>query len=235
MRYSKSLKHIAVTGSINAVSAGDDLVDRVLTDDSYNSVSQDVARTANHPFYSYCSSKKEAELAMWDFIKAENPSFGLTVFLPALIFGPPIQAIKKPVSEGINFSTDIFYSLWNGSNKTIPATMFPSYIDVRDLAEAHVKSLTAPEARNRRFLIGGFALTYTAMVRSVKSQVERGELPKDVLENLAEEGEADKGTPVPKIEAQEATKALDMTFRTMDDTTGDTVRRILELKARELL
>jgi nucleoside-diphosphate-sugar epimerase len=227
------LKHIAVTGSINALSTGQDLNDRVLTNDSWISITQDEARAANHPFYSYCSSKKEGELAMWEFVKTEKPSFGLTVFLPALIFGPPIQAITKPTSQGINFSTDAFHSIWDGSNEKIPATMFPSYIDVRDLAEAHVKSLTAPGARNKRFLIGGFPLTYTAMARSIKAQVERGELPKVVLSKMAEESGEDKTTPVPKIEAQEATDVLGLTFRSMDQTTGDTVKRILELQARE--
>lgn len=229
----KSVKHIAITGSINAISMGDDLVDRVLTNQSWNRLSQDDARAANHYFYSYCSSKKESELAVWKFVETEKPSFGVTVFLPGLIFGPPIQAITKPVSKGINFSTDVFHSLWDGSNATIPKTMFPSYIDVRDLAEAHVKALTAPGAKNKRFLIGGFPLTYTAMVRSIKEQVARGDLPSVVLDKLAEEGEEDKTTPVPKIEAGEATEALGLTFRTMDQTVGDTVKRILELKARE--
>lgn len=229
------MKHIAVTGSINATSAGDDLADRILTNSSWVPISQDDARKANHPFYSYCSSKKEAELAIWEFIKTEKPSFTVTVFLPALIFGPPIQATKKPVSQGINFSNDILYSLWNGTNEKIPPTIFPSYIDVRDLAEAHVKSLTASGARNKRFLIGGFPFTNTDLARSIKAQVERGELPKEVLEKMAGESGENIGTPVPKIEAEEATEALNLTFRSMDQTTGDTVRRILELKARESL
>jgi nucleoside-diphosphate-sugar epimerase len=212
---------------------GDDLADRVLTNESWNHLSQDDGRAANHYFVSYCSSKKESELAVWKFVETEKPSFGVTVFLPPLIFGPPIQAIKKPISEGINFSVDIFHGLWNGKNEEIPATMFPSWIDVRDLAEAHVKSLTAPRAKNKRFLIGGFPLTNTAMARSIKAQADRGDLPKSVLEKLAKEGEADSKTPVPKIEAAEATEALNLSFRTMDEMVKDTVERILELQARE--
>jgi nucleoside-diphosphate-sugar epimerase len=213
---------------------GDDLADRILTNDSWNHATVEQARAAeNAVFLWYSSSKKEAELAIWDFVKTEQPAFGITVFLPALIFGPPIHAITRPISEGINFSNDLFHSLWNGKNATIPQTAFPSYIDVRDLAVAHVKSLTIPEARNKRYLIGGFPMTFTAMARSVKEQVERGELPKELLETLAEESGEDKTTPVPRIEADEATKALNLTFRTMDQTTGDTVRRILELEVRE--
>lgn len=227
------MKHIAITGSINAISLGDDLADRVLTNESWNRLSQDDARTANHYFISYCSSKKESELAVWEFVKTEKPNFGVTVFLPPLIFGPPIQAIKKPISKGISFSIDIFHSIWDGSNAEVPATMFPSWIDVRDLADAHVKSLTAPGAKNKRFLIGGFPLTNTAVARSIKAQAERGDLPKSVLETLAKEGDADSKTPVPKIEADAATEALGLKFRSMDEMVKDTVERILELKARE--
>lgn len=232
-QFAKSVKHIAITGSINAVSSGDDLVDRILTNQSWNHLTQEDARAANHPFYSYCSSKKEAELAVWQFLETEKPSFGITVFLPPLIFGPPIQALTKPVSKGINFSTDILHGLWDGSQTEIANTMFPSYIDVRDLAEAHVKALTAPAARNKRFLIGGFPLTNTAMARSIKEQVTRGDLPAMVLDKLAKDSGEDKTTPVPKIEAEEATEVLGLTFRTLDQTVGDTVQRILELKARE--
>ncbi|KAH8646163.1 hypothetical protein BX600DRAFT_477217 [Xylariales sp. PMI_506] len=231
--FAKSLKHIAVTGSINAVSAGDDLNDRVLTDDSWIKVTQDDARAANHPFYSYCSSKKESELAIWDFVKTQKPHFGVTVFLPALIFGPPIQPLRKPVSKGINFSNDLFHSLWDGSNATVPATMFPSYIDVRDLAAAHVKALTAPGARDKRFLVGGFAFTNTAMAKSIRALAERGELPAEILEKLAADSGEDQKTPVPKINAEAATEALGLTFRTLDETVRDTAKRILELKAQE--
>ncbi|KAH8177001.1 NAD dependent epimerase/dehydratase family protein [Sarocladium implicatum] len=231
--FGKSLKHVAITGSINAVTMGDDLADRVLTNESWLSLTREDARAANHYFVSYCSSKKESELAVRKFVETEKPSFGVTVFLPPLIFGPPIQAIKKPLSKGINFSVDTLYDLWNGKNDNIPATMFPSWIDVRDLAEAHVKSFTAPAARNKRFLIGGLPLTYTAMARSIKCLAEKGKLPESVLEKLAKEGEADRNTVVPKIEAGEATKALNLTFRTMDEMVKDTVERILELQARE--
>lgn len=231
--YAKSLKHIAITGSINAVSMGDDLADRVLTDESWLPLSQEDARTANNAFYSYCSSKKEAELAIWDFVKEEDPHFGVTVFLPPLIFGPPIQAITKPTSRGINFSTDILHSLWDGSNAKVPNTMFPSYIDVRDLADAHVRSLTTPEAKNKRFYIGGFPFTNTAFVRAVRSLAENGELPKAVLEKLAQESGEDKVTPVPKIEADAATEILHLSFRDLNETARDTVNRVLELEKLE--
>jgi nucleoside-diphosphate-sugar epimerase len=80
----------------------------------------------NNAYISYCASKKEGEKAMWDFMEKEKPRFTLTVFLPPLIFGPPIQKVKT--MKHINFSTDQFYNLFNGSNAVTPGTVFPAYV-----------------------------------------------------------------------------------------------------------
>jgi nucleoside-diphosphate-sugar epimerase len=209
---------------------GDDLVTRTLTNSSWNTITQDYAKEANNMFVSYCSSKKEAEQAVWSFMETEKPSFGVTVFLPALIFGPPIQPVKD--SKHLNFSVDIFYSLWDGRNETIPDTMFPSYIDVRDLALAHVKALTVPAANNKRFLIGGMPFTCTAMARAIKDLVAKGRLPAEVAAKLAKESGEDQRVAVAKIEAGEGNEALGMTFRSLEETVGDMALRILEIKEK---
>lgn len=210
---------------------GDDLATRTLTDESWNNITPEFARTANNAFVSYCSSKKEAEQAAWKFVDTEKPEFGLTVFLPALIFGPPIQPVKD--GKHLNFSVDSFYSLVDGRNATIPDTMFPSYIDVRDLALAHVKALTEPAANNKRFLIGGRPLTYTAMVRELKSLIADGELPKELESTIAKESGEDQRTLVPKIDAKPGNEALKIEFRSLRETVRDMTKKILEIKARE--
>jgi nucleoside-diphosphate-sugar epimerase len=210
---------------------GDDLATRTLTNDSWNSITQEFARTANNEFVAYCSSKKEAELITWEFMKTEKPQFGLTVLLPALIFGPPIQPVKD--TKHLNFSVDVFYSLYDGRNETIPDTIFPSYIDVRDLALAHVKSLTEPAANDKRFLIGGMPLTYTAMVRELKSLIADGELPKELEATIAKESGEETRTVVPKIDAKPGNDALKLEFRSLRETVRDMAKGILKIKARE--
>ena len=73
------------------MTTGGDLATRTLTNTSYHDITQDQARAANNGYISYVSVKKEAELAVWRFVEEEKPPFSVTVFLPALIFGPPIQ------------------------------------------------------------------------------------------------------------------------------------------------
>jgi nucleoside-diphosphate-sugar epimerase len=222
-KYAPTVKSIAVTGSINAITTGskDEILAGPFTNSSWIHLTQDDARAAQNTYYSYCSAKKEGELAIWNFMETEKPSFTVTVFLPALIFGPPVEPVKD--AKHLHYSSSIIYSFFNGSNATIPATTFPSYIDVRDLAEAHVKALTTEGAKNKRFLIGGLPMTYTNLVRALAKvpQLE-GRLP-------AESGE-DADVVPPRIEAKEGNEILGMTFRTLDETMRDAAERILELE-----
>ncbi len=166
--------------------------------------------------------KKEGELAIWDFVKTNSPKFAITVFLPALIFGPPIEPVSGG-AKGLHYSNNVIYGFFNGSNSVIPATTFGSYIDARDLADAHVKALTEPKVANKRLTIGGMRMTYTALVHALAKVPElAGRLPADSGEDL-------QATPV-TIDADEANNALSMEYRSLDVTMADTARRILELE-----
>ncbi len=218
-----ALKSVAVTGSVNASTTGslEELLAGPITNETWNPISQEQARKQNNAYISYCSGKKEAELAIWDFVKTEKPSFSVTVFLPALIFGPPLQPIKG--IKDLNYSTGIIYSLFNGTNATVPDTSFPSYVDVRDLADAHVKALTTPAAANRRLLINGKTTSYTDLVHALAKVPElAGRIP-------ADSGE-DARLPPARFQAEADNAVLGLKFRTIEETMTDTARRILELE-----
>jgi nucleoside-diphosphate-sugar epimerase len=125
--------------------------------------------------------------------------------------------------KGLHYSTRIIYSLFNSESATVPATTFPSYIDVRDLATAHVRALTEHKVANKRLNVGGLPLTYTAMAHALAKVPElKGRV-------AADSGEDKNVTPV-HIEAQEANEALGLKLRTLEQTMADTARRILELE-----
>lgn len=222
--HAPNLKSIAVTGSVNAstTASREELLAGPLTSETWLAITPEQARAMNNAYINYCSAKKEGEVAIWDFIKTASPKFTVTVFLPALIFGPPIQPLKNGV-KGLNYSSNVIYGLFDGSNAEIPATTFPSYIDVRDLADAHVRALTEPKVANKRLNVGGQSMTYTALVRSLAKVPElAGRLPK-------ESGEDANVTPA-RIVADEANAALGLKLRTLDETMADTARRILALE-----
>ncbi|KAF2118174.1 hypothetical protein BDV96DRAFT_597047 [Lophiotrema nucula] len=232
--HAPGLKSIAITGSINAITTGapEDNKTREYTNESWNGITPEFAREQNHHFISYCSSKKEAELAIWDFVKTEKPTFAVTVFLPALIFGPPLQSLKD--LKDINFSVGVVYSYFNGTYDEIPnthAAAFPSYIDVRDLATAHVRALTTPEAANKRFLIGGAPLTSTLIVKTLEGLAEKGELP-ELKGRLPKDTGKDADVALAKIHAEEGNSILNMKFRSAEETFGDLAKKVLELEKK---
>jgi nucleoside-diphosphate-sugar epimerase len=130
----------------------------------------------------------------------------------------------------MNYSSNVFYNLWNGSHAEIPPTSFPSYIDVRDLAAAHVRALTEPQAANKRFLIGGEKLTYTDIVRTL-AELAESEIPELQGRLPAESGENEK-VVFAKVEADEGNRVLGLegTLRTKTETFGDAARKILVLE-----
>ncbi|KAK3377483.1 hypothetical protein B0H63DRAFT_477279 [Podospora didyma] len=226
-RSAPTVKSIAVTGSINASTTGspEELLAGPLTNETWLPITREQAREANNNYVSYCSGKKEGELALWDFVKNENPHFYVTVFLPALIFGPPLQPLPKGLAS-LNYSINVIYSFFSGTNETIPATTFPSFVDVRDLADAHVKALTTPAAANKRLLINGKPMSYTALVHALAKVPElAGRLP-------AESGEDAKITPA-RIEAEADNELLGLKFRSVEETMADTAKKILELEKAE--
>lgn len=229
------LKSIVITGSINSITTGapDDNKAREYTNDSWNDITPEFAREQKNGFYNYCSSKKESELAVWDYVKTEKPSYSVTVLLPALIFGPPLQAMTS--LKHLNFSVGVVYSFFNGTYEEIPNThtaAFPSYIDVRDLATAHVRSLTTPGAANKRFLVGGAALTSTLVVKTLEKLADEGVLP-ELKGRLPKDTGKDVDLALARIRAEEGNEVLGLSFRTPEQTFGDLARKVLELEKKE--
>ncbi|EHK96260.1 putative uncharacterized oxidoreductase [Glarea lozoyensis 74030] len=193
---------------------------RVFSSDSWLPVTIDDAIKAQHPYISYCVAKAESEKAIWKFVKEEKPVFSVTNLLPCLIFGPPLQPVQS--LKKINYSNDVFYSLFNGTYEVTPDTSFPSYIDVRDLATAHILSLTTPAVFNQRLAVGGAQYSSQLAVDSLKKVPEvASRLPKD-------------GSEVPKkfviTDVEKWNEALGLKLRTAEETFGDAARKILELE-----
>ncbi|RDW68196.1 hypothetical protein BP5796_08853 [Coleophoma crateriformis] len=211
-KFGKNVKCVVVTGSINAVTTGQDIETRKFNSSEWLPVSIEDARQAQNPYISYCVAKAEAEKALWSYVTTNKPTYSVVVLLPALIFGPPIQPFSS--LKKINFSTDQLYSLFNGTYQVLPPTAFPSYIDVRDLATAHISSLTTPAVANKRFLIGGLPFS-NKMVIDVLSEMKefQGKLPEDSGEKVGK---------VNFTDVAEWNEALGLNLRTPYQTFGET-------------
>ncbi len=85
-----------------------------------------------------------AERAAWDFISREGGSLELAVVNPVGILGP---ALGPDLSSSIR----MVEQLLKGALPRIPRVSF-GVVDVRDVADLHLRAMTSPAARGERFL-----------------------------------------------------------------------------------
>ncbi len=92
----------------------------------------------------YAKSKTLAERAAWDFMAREGGSMELAVVNPVGVFGPVL---------GADFSTsiEIVKRMMDGALPALPRITF-GVVDVRDIADLHLKAMTSPDAAGERFL-----------------------------------------------------------------------------------
>jgi nucleoside-diphosphate-sugar epimerase len=91
----------------------------------------------------YVRSKAIAERAAWDFMSAEGGTLELAVINPAGIFGPVLGA-------DFSSSIELVTRLMNGM-PGCPRLYF-GVVDVRDVADLHLRAMTDPRAKGERFI-----------------------------------------------------------------------------------
>jgi nucleoside-diphosphate-sugar epimerase len=100
----------------------------------------------------YVKSKTLAERAAWDFMAREGGALELSVVNPVVVFGPVL---------GPDYSTSglLIQRLMSGSVPGSPRLSF-GVVDVRDVADLHIRAMTHPAAKGERFLAvaGNFML-----------------------------------------------------------------------------
>lgn len=92
----------------------------------------------------YRRSKTLAEKAAWDFMDAYDGPTTLTTVLPGAVFGP----ILSTATVG---SVGIIGRMLSGSMPGVPRIGL-EVVDVRDLADLHVRAMLSPDAAGQRFL-----------------------------------------------------------------------------------
>ena len=91
----------------------------------------------------YVRSKAIAERAAWDFMAAEGGRLELSTINPAGIFGP---VLGKDSSSSIELVTRLMRGM-----PGCPRLYF-GVVDVRDVADLHLRAMTNPAAKGERFI-----------------------------------------------------------------------------------
>jgi dihydroflavonol-4-reductase len=111
----------------------------------------------------YVQSKVIAEHAAWDFASEQGMRDRLVTILPSAIIGPVL-------STDLSYSLQAVERLLNRSMPGIPRLGF-AFVDVRDVADIHIRAMTAAEAPGERFLAAGPSLWLSDVARILKERL----------------------------------------------------------------
>lgn len=114
-------------------------------------------------FDAYRVSKIRAERAAWDFMATIDGPIELTTVLPGAVFGPILM------QENLG-SVQIIERLLQGNPAFMPQLGF-WIVDVRDLADLHVRAMTAQEAAGQRFIATGDFLWMAEIASTLRAKL----------------------------------------------------------------
>ena len=228
-----SVKKVIVTSSYAAIGlfgAADDS-NKVYTQDDWNPITIEKAEeifSQGNERPAYQASKKFAEKSAWDFKKSgdNHVKWDLVVLNPPMIYGP--MANKPSTEKDLNESNArIFHGFFKGKKPEdgLLDDGLPLYVDVRDIALAHVRAIDAPEAANKRILICGGDLRSQEI-----SDILRQEIPgADRIVPKGEPGKNTKPATAFSMDVSNAEKELGMTWKSKQETFRDLGNQLMDV------
>ncbi len=130
------VKRVVLTSSFAAVGYGTKELTRPYTEEDWTDATANVS--------AYVKSKTLAERAAWDFIEREGGGLELAVVNPTAILGPVL-------GTDLSTSIELIRRLLTGAVPGLPKVTF-GFVDVRDVADLHLRAMTSPAAAGQRFL-----------------------------------------------------------------------------------
>ncbi|MBB6290640.1 dihydroflavonol-4-reductase [Pseudomonas sp. SJZ103] len=146
------VKRVVVTSSFAAVGYGG----KPKNGTTYTELDWTDPTVPNSP---YIRSKAIAERAAWDFVSSEGGNLELAVVNPVGIFGPVLGA-------DYSASIAIVKGMLEGAMPGLPDVYF-GVVDVRDVADLHLKAMVSPDAKGERFIAVAGPLMSMAGIASI--------------------------------------------------------------------
>ena len=186
------VKRVVLTSAFGAIGAGHKPLGRAFVETDWSDLTGNIAP--------YQKSKTLAERAAWDFIAREGRGLELASVNPTMVLGPAL-------GPDYSHSIQTIKQMLDGQ---------PGYpkiktcvVDVRDVADLHVRAMTDPAANGERFLAtSGEGLWLVEIAKLLKERIGAAgknistrELPNLLVRSMALANPAMKGL-VPLLGAQ---------------------------------
>ena len=128
----------------------------------------------------YAQSKTLAERKAWEIAMARG--LDLTTINPSLVLGPPLD-------EHYGSSLGLVERFLKGKDLMMPPVDF-GIVDVRDVAEMHLRALQRPETAGRRYIASAGSMAFVDMTRAMKAawptrRIPTREAPKALIRLLS--------------------------------------------------
>lgn len=221
------VKRVVMTSSFAAIGYGFEDTSRQFTEDSWTD-------TDGEHVSAYVKSKTIAERAAWDFVGREGGELELAVVNPVVVLGPVL-------GPDLSASILLVQRLMDRAMPALPRLAF-GLVDVRDVADLHLRAMTDPAAKGERFLaaagdpmtIAEIAQVLRARMGAAGARVPTRVMP-DLLVRLAARRDAALKQFVPelgkvkKATSEKAKRVLGWQPRSNEDCIVGTAESLLGL------
>lgn len=215
--YAPSVRRVVITSSFSAMVHTKN-PPMVYTEKHWNPITMEEAK--ENGVQAYRASKKFAERAAWDFVASSAPNFTIATVNAPLILGPVAPWLES--MDSINTSNERVRDLILGKWKQgLPGSVFWHWVDVRDVALAHVRAMTRPEAAGKRFL-----LCQGKMSNAEIAQIGIEEFP-ELRSKVPEVLESDEPTTLFDIDATQSKEVLGIEYRELRVTIVDAIKALI--------
>ncbi|RXW13235.1 hypothetical protein EST38_g12620 [Candolleomyces aberdarensis] len=193
------------------------------TDSDWAPVTRDdLVAHQDDPYYTYFAAKAISEKAVWDFAR-EHPNLDIATILPGFVYGPFAKHFPKPTSVSGLGTNSFPYLLINGQ---VPPAAPPYFVDVRDVAKAHVRALSLSPSKSveaKRFLINGGLYSWKEAAQYLKKA-------RPELNVVDPEKIGDAPGPVSTLDTTRAKEVLDFgEYIPFEKTLEDVVNDLAEI------
>lgn len=224
--HASGVRRVVVTSSFAAVGYGREPGDHVFTETDWTDPDADIG--------AYIKSKAVAERAAWDYAERHPGAPELVVINPVGIFGPVLGQDRSA-------SIGMISGLLDGSMADGMPRLAFAVVDVRDVADLHVRAMTDPSAAGQRFIAAaGDSVWLADIARMLRdrlgdtaARVPTRETPDDVLRQAAKTNPALEPTArevgrFRHLSSEKAQRVLGWRPRSLEETVIATAESVLQ-------
>lgn len=226
-KYAPQVTRVVITSSTAGCRPEVELPDMVANEDTWTFIDYDVAK--DNLILAYLALKPLAEKAAWDFVKEKKPNFTLTTVLPGYTFGPQCDsndAKKTKLNQLMQVIDDL---LELDPESRGPVKHFGPYIDVRDVAKAHIAPITDPKLHGERLLLVDRRFTMQTLADIVNRQ-----WPQLKIWKGHPGGDAYKLRKLGGYDASKTKRLLGWKFIDIDTSVTDSVNQLFRARGTKL-